>query len=70
MRDFLSIRDCSVDELEELLALSSELKKLDKANKLKRTLEGKILAMLFEKASLRTRISFEVAMADLGGVAI
>jgi ornithine carbamoyltransferase len=70
MRDFLSIRNCSVDELEELLGLSSELKELDKANKLKRTLEGKILAMLFEKASLRTRISFEVAMADLGGVAL
>jgi ornithine carbamoyltransferase len=70
MRDFLSIKDCSIDKLEELLELSSELKELDKANKLKRTLEGKILAMLFEKASLRTRISFEVAMADLGGVAL
>ena len=70
MRDFLSITNFSVEELDELLELSSELKKLDKANKLKRTLEGKILAMLFEKASLRTRISFEVAMADLGGVAL
>jgi ornithine carbamoyltransferase len=70
MRDFLSIRNFSVEELEGLLELSSELKKLDKGNKLKRTLEGKILAMLFEKASLRTRISFEVAMADLGGVAL
>jgi len=70
MRDFLSIRNFSVEELEGLLELSSELKELDKSNKLKRTLEGKILAMLFEKASLRTRISFEVAMADLGGVAV
>jgi ornithine carbamoyltransferase len=70
MRDFLSIKDCSTDELEELLELSAELKKLDKKGKLKRKLEGKILAMLFEKASLRTRISFEVAMADLGGVGL
>jgi len=70
MKDFLCINDCSVDELNELLALSAELKRQDKAGTLKRTLEGKSLAMIFEKASLRTRVSFEIAMADLGGVAI
>ena len=70
MKDFLSIRNVEVEELKELLDLSAELKKLDKAGKLKRILEGKILAMMFEKASLRTRISFEVAMADLGGASI
>jgi len=70
MKSFLSICDCSTEQLEELLQLSGELKKLDKANKLQPDLAGKILAMLFEKASLRTRVSFQVAMADLGGVAI
>ena len=70
MKNFLSINDCSIDELNELLALSAELKQQDKAGTLKRTLEGKVLAMIFEKASLRTRVSFEIAMADLGGVAI
>ena len=70
MKNFLSINDCSVDELKELLQLSSELKKHDKNGTLKRTLKGKILAMIFEKASLRTRMSFEIAMADLGGAAI
>ena len=70
MENFLSINDCTTEQLTELLELSTALKKLDKAGKLKMTLQGKILAMLFEKASLRTRISFEVAMADLGGVAL
>ncbi len=70
MKDFLCINDCSLDELNELLALSAGLKQQDKAGTLKRTLEGKSLALVFEKASLRTRVSFEIAMADLGGVAI
>ena len=70
MKNFLCINDCSLDELDELLVLSAGLKQQDKAGMLKRTLEGKALAMIFEKASLRTRVSFEIAMADLGGVAI
>ena len=70
MENFLSINECTPEQLAELLELSTALKKLDKAGKLKMTLQGKILAMLFEKTSLRTRISFEVAMADLGGVAL
>ncbi len=70
MKDFLCINDCSVDELNELLALSAELKQQAKAGTLERTLEGKAMAIVFEKASLRTRVSFEVAIADLGGLAI
>jgi ornithine carbamoyltransferase len=70
MKNFICINDCSLDELNELLALSAELKQQDKAGTLKRTLEGKALALVFEKASLRTRVSFEIAMTDLGGVAI
>jgi len=67
MKDFLSIHDCSSSQLKELLQLSSELKKLYKAGGRDLCLAGKALAMLFEKVSLRTRISFQVAMADLGG---
>jgi len=70
MKDFLCINDCSVDELNELLKLSAELKKKAKAGTLKRTLDGKAVAIVFEKASLRTRVSFEVAIADLGGLAV
>ena len=67
MENFLSIHDCSVSQLNELLRLSGELKKLYKDGGRDLCLAGKTLAMLFEKASLRTRISFHVAMADLGG---
>jgi ornithine carbamoyltransferase len=70
MKDFLSISDCSAEQLKELLKLSAELKKLYKAGSRDLCLAGKTLAMLFEKPSLRTRISFHVAMTDLGGSAI
>ena len=70
MKDFLSIKDCSAEQLKELLAESSDLKKLYKAGSRDLCLSGKTLAMLFEKPSLRTRISFQVAMTDLGGSAI
>src|SRR4030066_1721153 len=70
MKHFLSINDCSVEELQELLDLSTSLKKLYKGGGGDLCLAGKVLAMLFEKPSLRTRISFHVAMTDLGGSAI
>ncbi|KKK53721.1 hypothetical protein LCGC14_3091940, partial [marine sediment metagenome] len=70
MKDFLSIRNCSTDEIKELLQLSADLKKVYKDGDRDLCLSGKVLAMLFEKTSLRTRISFQVAMADLGGDAI
>ena len=67
MKDFLCINDYSTEQLKELLAESSELKSLCKSGKRDLCLSGKTLAMLFEKPSLRTRISFQVAMTDLGG---
>jgi ornithine carbamoyltransferase len=67
MENFLSIHDCSASQLKELLQLSGELKKIYKNGGRDLCLAGKTLAMLFEKVSLRTRISFQVAMADLGG---
>jgi ornithine carbamoyltransferase len=70
MKDFLSIIDCSKEELNELLELSIKLKALYKSGGRNECHSGKTLAMVFEKASLRTRISFQVAMTELGGNAI
>jgi ornithine carbamoyltransferase len=70
MKHFLCIADCSAEELNELLDLSGSLKKLYKSGGRDVCLGGKVLAMVFEKPSLRTRISFSVAMSDLGGSSI
>jgi ornithine carbamoyltransferase len=70
MKDFISINDFYAGQLKDLLAESSRLKKLYKSGGRDLCLTGKTLAMLFEKPSLRTRISFQVAMTDLGGNAI
>ncbi|MHC4122244.1 MAG: ornithine carbamoyltransferase [Planctomycetota bacterium] len=67
MKDFICIKDCSAGELKELLGESVELKKLYKSGGRDLCLVGKNLVMLFEKPSLRTRLSFQVAMTDLGG---
>jgi len=67
MKDFIAIRDCSVQELRELLEESSSLKAFYQSGGRDLCLSGKNLAMLFEKPSLRTRLSFQVAMTDLGG---
>ncbi len=70
MKDFISINSCSTEQLKELLAESAELKKLYKAGSRDLSLAGKNMVMLFEKPSLRTRMSFQVAMTDLGGAVI
>ncbi|MCX5636739.1 MAG: ornithine carbamoyltransferase, partial [Planctomycetota bacterium] len=70
MKDFISIIDCSVEPLRELIRTSARLKSLYSVGGKDLCLVGKTLAMLFEKPSLRTRISFHVAMTDLGGSAI
>jgi len=70
MKDFLSIIDCPTELLKELLRISARLKSLYSVGGKDLCLPGKNLAMLFEKPSLRTRISFQVAMTDLGGYAI
>ncbi|OHB74837.1 MAG: ornithine carbamoyltransferase [Planctomycetes bacterium RBG_16_55_9] len=67
MKDFLSIMDCPVELLDELLQISARLKSLYGAGGNDLCLCGQTLAMLFEKPSLRTRLSFQVAMTDLGG---
>jgi ornithine carbamoyltransferase len=65
-RDLLSISDLSAEELETLLSTALSLKR----DGYPRALEGQTLALLFEKPSLRTRVSFDVAMQQLGGHAI
>ncbi len=69
-KDFINIADFSAEELEGILARSVELKARKKAGKTDDLLKGRTLSMYFQKASLRTRISLEVAMNSLGGSAI
>lgn len=67
-RDFLSILDCTKDELEELIRLSFELKRRFYAGeRIIPVLSGKVLALIFEKHSTRTRVSLQMAMHQLGG---
>ncbi len=62
-KDFLSLLDIAPDELDELFALADELK----GNTHIRPLAGKTAALIFQKPSLRTRVSFEVGIYQLGG---
>jgi ornithine carbamoyltransferase len=66
-RDFLTILDLSSEEIDALFRRASTLKEDFKRGELKPTLEGKTLGLIFEKPSTRTRVSFEVAMYQLGG---
>jgi ornithine carbamoyltransferase len=67
-KDFLSVRDLSVYEFGQMLDKAAELKK--HPGKSRKALQGKILAMIFQKPSLRTRMTFETGMLRLGGEAI
>ncbi|MGQ9560004.1 MAG: ornithine carbamoyltransferase [Candidatus Oleimicrobiaceae bacterium] len=69
-RDFLSIVDFTTDEIQATLQLAKKLKQEAKKGKLQPLLKGKTLAMIFEKPSARTRVSFEVGMFQLGGHAL
>lgn len=69
-RDFLSLADLSRAELEEILHLAATLKRELKAGTPRPLLQGKTLAMIFEKPSLRTRVTFEVGLTQLGGYPI
>jgi ornithine carbamoyltransferase len=70
MKHFLSIADVTSDELWNLLQLATDLKAEWKAGGNDPILKGKVLGMLFQKPSLRTRVSFEVGMVHLGGSAM
>lgn len=66
-KHFLTLSDYTKEEILTLINYAIELKKMQKAGIPHRYLEGKTLAMIFEKSSLRTRVSFEAAMFHLGG---
>jgi ornithine carbamoyltransferase len=67
-RNVLTMLDIAPDELANLLAIAQALKASGREQQ--RALQGKSLAMLFEKPSLRTRVSFEIGMTQLGGHAV
>src|SRR5579872_1958686 len=66
--DFLSIRDFSPEEIQYLLDLAIEIKTHPAAHH--GALKGKTLALIFEKPSLRTRVSFDVGIQQLGGFSL
>jgi ornithine carbamoyltransferase len=69
-RDFLAVTDFSRDEIIETLALARELKERRNRREETRPLAGQTWGLIFHKASLRTRISFEVGIVELGGNAL
>jgi ornithine carbamoyltransferase len=70
MKHFISLQDCTYEEITDLLDLADSLKKQNKAGISHHLLEGKTLGMIFAKSSTRTRVSFEVGMYQLGGHAL
>ncbi|NLV74267.1 MAG: ornithine carbamoyltransferase [Chloroflexi bacterium] len=69
-KDFISLADFSPQEQSDLLDLAVALKAEQRAGKAQPRLAGKTLAMVFQKPSLRTRVSFEISMHQLGGKAL
>lgn len=67
-KDFLAVSDLSVYEFNRLLETAGQMKA--KPRRWQKALEGRVLAMIFEKPSLRTRMTFEVGMLQLGGQAV
>jgi len=70
IRHFLSLRDLSPAELAQVIDLAIEMKAAKREGRQEPILKGKVLGMIFEKSSTRTRVSFEAGMAQLGGDAI
>ncbi len=69
-RDLLSLDDLSREEIGKIFSLSQRLKRAQKSGRAHRLLAGKTLALVFEKPSLRTRVSFETGIFQLGGNAV
>jgi len=70
MRHLVTLMDWSPDEIRTVIKLAHKMKRDLRKGLLKPTLAGRTLALLFEKSSMRTRVSFEVAMTQLGGASI
>ena len=69
-RHFLTLRDLSSDELRTLVKRASELKAIRNRGEVYEPLKNQVMAMIFEKSSTRTRVSFEAGMAQFGGHAM
>lgn len=69
-RHFLTLKDCSSTELKNIIDRAHELKSMQRAHQPHLTAQGRVMAMIFEKSSTRTRVSFEAGMAQLGGHAL
>ena len=70
VRHFLTLMDLSKDELKQVLARASELRQMQHRGEIYRPFVGRTLAMIFEKSSTRTRVSFETGMGQFGGQAL
>lgn len=70
VRHFLTLLDLSKDELRTLISRASELRQMQHNGEIYRPFVGRTLAMIFEKSSTRTRISFETGMGQFGGQAL
>src|SRR3569833_2636546 len=70
LRHFLDLSELPTDDLRAMLDASMAMKKNLKAGKPDRPLQDKTLAMIFERPTTRTRVSFEVGIRQLGGEAI
>lgn len=70
VRHFLTLNDMTTDELEQLLDHATRLRMDWHAGKVRDSLKNRVLAMIFEKSSTRTRVSFEAGMTQLGGAAL
>ncbi|OUR89005.1 ornithine carbamoyltransferase [Methylophaga sp. 42_8_T64] len=70
MRHFLTLKDLTSAELHSLVLRAIELKRMHKAGEIYQPLKNKVLGMIFEKSSTRTRVSFESAMIQFGGGSI
>ena len=69
-KDVLDLLSLSPAEVEEIFRLTADLKQKQKAGIAHPLLQGKTLGMIFQKSSTRTRVSFEVGMYQLGGMAL
>ena len=70
MRHFLTLKDFSKEEILEIIKLAQNIKAQAKKGEFVPYLEGQTLAMIFEKSSTRTRVSFEVGIYQLGGIGL
>ncbi|MCP4251953.1 MAG: ornithine carbamoyltransferase [Candidatus Scalindua sp.] len=69
-KDLVSVAELESSDIDELFSLTGEMKESTKRGDTDLCLAGKTLGMIFEKSSMRTRVSFEVAMTQMGGHAI